>query len=543
MNNYLTALVKNILNFHWILSNRYEIGKKLLYFFRNKYDQSIKKELIGFNNKNKDIYEKYTAFYDIPDEGLQYDKCMALIKEYYNATLEMTKTKHFSGTIYQDTMNVQVKDLDLPHTLETLYLEIYQRSHMWNALHDHEFHVVNLINLQLISCCANLFGGDLKNTQGLVTTGGTQSIMSSARMYMNWGINEKGLARNKCTIIALDTIHASLMKAQQAYGFKLILVPTKNGNVDYNELITIVRKHCKNLVALYCSLPSYAYGTQDDVEFFAKLAVEYQVGLHIDCCLGGFIVNFVTTIASKLLQLNGVTSISIDTHKNGLAPKGSSVLLTRKLGKYNLLYHSIYAFSDWNGGLYGTVYDPGSSSCVESFCALITLLYYGKNSYRDLASRIHYTTKILCNSLEQNKYISVINKDPVNVFAIKLKLKHGATYRLSDLMAERGFIFNTMTNDIIHFCITKRFISNEDTVSRFLDQIDKCISIILDELSKNPNIEYSGNAKLYCTVDEIRFAMDNSSFSKYFENYFFGKLGVEDTIRMHFLSINNPFVE
>lgn len=525
------------------MSVRHDIGKKLLYFFKSKYYASIDKELKSFNLKNQALYNKYTAYYDIPDEGLGYDGCMSLIREYYTATMNMINGKHFSGAIYPDTMLTSKADLELPHNLETLYLEIFQRANMWNALHDHEFHIVNLINLQLISCCANLFGGDLKTTQGLVTTGGTQSIMSSARMYMNWGINERGVARHKCTIIALDTIHASLMKAAQAYGFNLVLVATKNGEPDYAILNNTIKKHRKNLVALYCSLPSYAYGTRDNIDFFAKMAHENKIGLHIDCCLGGFIANFVDATAPVLLKINGVTSISIDTHKNGLAPKGSSVLLTRQLGKYNLLYHSIYSFSDWNGGLYGTVHDPGSVSCIEAFCALVTLLYYGKNNYRKFAHSINNTAQNLADMLSKNPHIDVINNKIINVFAFRLKLKHGATYRLSDLMAEREFIFNTMTDDIIHFCVTKRFISDPKIAESFLEKINECINIILSELEKDPDIAYSGNAKLYCSVDEIRFAKDNGTFSKYFENYFFGKMGVDDTVKMHFMSINNPFID
>ena len=48
----------------------------------------------------------------------------------------------------------------------------------------------------------------------------------------------------------------------------------------------------------------------------------------------------------------GVTSLSADTHKNGLAPKGSSVLITKNIESRNLAYYSIYSVPEWNGGVY-----------------------------------------------------------------------------------------------------------------------------------------------------------------------------------------------
>ena len=86
----------------------------------------------------------------------------------------------------------------------------------------------------------------------------------------------------------------------------------------------------------------------------------------MDCCLGGFIVNFLDAEAREFLRMPGVTSLSIDTHKNGWAPKGSSVLITRpvrdlKLREVNLVYHIYYSIPSWPGGLYGSPQDRGSN--------------------------------------------------------------------------------------------------------------------------------------------------------------------------------------
>ena len=65
------------------------------------------------------------------------------------------------------------------------------------------------------------------------------------------------------------------------------------------------------------------------------------VCLHVDACLGGFVLpfaaaaaagrdddqNVVTKIQPFDFRVEGVTSMSVDTHKYGLAQKGSSVVL------------------------------------------------------------------------------------------------------------------------------------------------------------------------------------------------------------------------
>jgi sphinganine-1-phosphate aldolase len=88
----------------------------------------------------------------------------------------------------------------------------------------------------------------------------------------------------------------------------------------------------------------------DDVSSLAKIAVAKKICLHVDACLGGFVMPFANealegteagseagtkgnegSTRSKTalfdFRVPGVTSMSIDTHKYGLAQKGSSVVL------------------------------------------------------------------------------------------------------------------------------------------------------------------------------------------------------------------------
>lgn len=67
------------------------------------------------------------------------------------------------------------------------------------------------------------------------------------------------------------------------------------------------------------SVPNYPYGTMDDIEGIAALGCKYDIPVHVDCCLGGFLTVFMPQAGYLLppfdFSVSGVTSISADTHK------------------------------------------------------------------------------------------------------------------------------------------------------------------------------------------------------------------------------------
>lgn len=67
------------------------------------------------------------------------------------------------------------------------------------------------------------------------------------------------------------------------------------------------------------SVPNYPYGTVDNIEAIAKLGKKYNIPVHVDACLGGFLIMFMKRAGYPLkpfdFAVDGVTSISADTHK------------------------------------------------------------------------------------------------------------------------------------------------------------------------------------------------------------------------------------
>lgn len=67
------------------------------------------------------------------------------------------------------------------------------------------------------------------------------------------------------------------------------------------------------------SAPNFPYGTIDDIEGIAALGVKYNIPVHVDACLGGFLIAFMKRAGYKIrpfdFSVKGVCSISADTHK------------------------------------------------------------------------------------------------------------------------------------------------------------------------------------------------------------------------------------
>lgn len=67
------------------------------------------------------------------------------------------------------------------------------------------------------------------------------------------------------------------------------------------------------------SCPNFPYGVIDEIEAIAALGLKHNIPVHVDACLGGFLVVFMKRAGYPLkpydFRVKGVTSISTDTHK------------------------------------------------------------------------------------------------------------------------------------------------------------------------------------------------------------------------------------
>jgi sphinganine-1-phosphate aldolase len=195
---------------------------------------------------------------------------------------------------------------------------------------------------------------------GLVATGGTGSICHAMLAYREYAHQHLGIDRP--TVIKPETAHPAFDKACHLFGIDLRVAPVdpRTTQVDTEW----VDRHIDaDTVAIIGSACNYGYGTIDPIGDLSDIALRHGVGLHVDSCLGGFILPFGQELGYDIPVFDyrhpGVTSISADTHKYGYALKGTSVLTFRDQALRNSQY---FFLTDWSGGKYCSPGMEGSRS-------------------------------------------------------------------------------------------------------------------------------------------------------------------------------------
>ncbi len=534
------------------------------------YDKDIQKQYVA---SCKEIREQWAPFEQamprkklltkIPEQGWGDKKIFKLLKDYHRITMAGLQGMHHSGTVYipelshevlpivydkQEPQNDREYLIQLSKRLNALFNTCYDISKFWNSLHTDEFPAGSVLEYQVSRMVAGMFGGNPKEVMGIVTSGGTESLMLAMRAYRNFGMREKGHKPGEGVIIAPKSVHAAVLKAAQAYCLKVVLVDTdENGRIDLQQLEKTVQQYHGKAVAMVGSAPAYPKGNVDPIEEMAALAKKYGIGFHADACLGGFVINNVRE-HTNYLAMPGVTSCSACNHKSGFAPKGSSTLVTQKLHGKNLLFYATYPVPDWEGGLYGTVKDAGSQSCTPALVAFVAMLAIGQDGYRRIAKLIQKATTTMAAEITKHKGKLVIQGDAdVNVVAFKIDpawgMKKGATYALAKEMSKRGFVLNKLPHDAAHFCITAKFLVDPQGMDKFKTALAQSLDQVV-KLNKKlkPGQEFPGAAQYGSAGRALEPKPSELGWGKYFQYWLFGRQGLNDAVRSHYLAVLDPYV-
>jgi sphinganine-1-phosphate aldolase len=285
---------------------------------------------------------------------------------------------------------------------------------------------------------------------GVVTFGGTESLINPMLVYRDRGRAEKGITQPE--VIMPVTAHVALDKAAHLLGVKLLKAPLAG---DWGVDVDWVRDHVTdNTVALVGSAPNYAHGIVDPIEDLAGIAREHDIGLHVDGCLGGFILPWGERLGVAVprfdFRIDGVTSISADTHKYGYALKGSSVLLYREAALRRFQY---FNYPDWPGGIYLSPGLSGSRSggvVAATWAAMVSL---GEDGYLDVAKGIFDTAAEIRRGVETIPELQVIG-DPT--FLVAFRAPELNIYHVNDHLIELGWRLNALQlPPALHFCVTR----------------------------------------------------------------------------------------
>ena len=163
---------------------------------------------------------------------------------------------------------------------------------------------------------------------GTMTSGGSESLILAVLAYRGYARETRGVTRPN--IVIPVTGHVALDKAGHLLGVSVRHV--KVDPVSMVPRLSDLRRACDgNTIMLLASAPQYAHGVMDPIADIAALGQSLNIPVHVDACLGGFLIAFAEKIGLQLdpydFRVPGVTSISADTHKFGYAPKVNNKII------------------------------------------------------------------------------------------------------------------------------------------------------------------------------------------------------------------------
>ena len=367
--------------------------------------------------------------------------------------------------------------------LDKLLHDIFPYFNKSNPLHTNLYPSIRKMENELILFMKNLFNGN-NDTCGTFTSGGTESILLACKTYRDY-FKDKGVDNPE--IIASSTVHCAFNKACKYFNIKLILINSlENGQYDLKML---KKKINKNTILIVGSTPCYNLGIIDNIEELNKIALEYKIPLHVDACIGSFLINF--TDYKYDFSLEGVTSISADFHKYGQSPKGASSILYKNK---DFIKYQYFIYKDWSGGIYASSIMSGSRCGNIVALTWATMLYFGKEGYLENYKFIMNLKNNFINEIKKINELFIIGNPELSIIAIGSKVIN--VNILCDELKKNKWSVNVIQNPTgFHFCLT--FYHTIETINNFIADL-----ICLIKKLKNEGIQKYSSC-IYGTMQKI----------------------------------------
>ena len=421
----------------------------------------------------------------LPLHGRSTDSLLAEIKSMVTKEDSKWKDGCVSGAVYHG----ETQHLACLNQVCSLYT-------LSNPLHPDLWPSVRKFEAEVCSMTASFLNGGDKGVVGCMTSGGTESILMAVKAHREWGLHERGITKPELIIPA--TAHAAFDKAAEALCIKLVKLPVDQVTFQVDPKL-VESRITGNTILIVGSAPNYPQGTIDRIRELSELALSKGVGLHVDCCLGGFVLPFAKDAGFDVpdfdFRLKGVTSMSADCHKYGYAIKGTSVVLFRNKA---LRRHMYWCYADWTGGLYCTPTMAGSRSGALSAACCASMMRMGRSGYIEAVGNILRTRQYIQKGIEAIPGITVMGNPQAMVVAWESKLLN--VYSIADKMSEKGWSINSLQKPAaVHICVTYPH-TQPGVAKRFLLDLRQTVEDMMAELKagkKGTMKNAGGSAPIY----------------------------------------------
>ena len=252
---------------------------------------------------------------------------------------------------------------------------------------------------------------NLDNAYGNIVTGGTEANIMAIRAARNHARKYKNIENGE--IILPKSAHFSFKKAADMMNLKIV-----EAELDENYKInveSVKNKISPNTVAIVAIAGTTELGLIDPIEEISKIAHDNNIYFHVDAAFGGFSIPFLRNCGYDFpefdFKLPGVSSITLDPHKMGLAPIPAGGIIFREKEYLNVMaVDSPYLTVKTQSTVVGTRIGASTAATYA------LLKYFGRSGYSKLAKNLMENTSFLNDCLKKIGY-EVIVEPELNIVA------------------------------------------------------------------------------------------------------------------------------
>jgi sphinganine-1-phosphate aldolase len=271
---------------------------------------------------------------------------------------------------------------------------------------------------------------------GTATAGGTESVMLAVKAARDHARAARPEVLRPRMLLPL-TAHACFHKA--AHYLDVEVVPVEVDPLTLRaDVADARRKMSPEVILVVGSAPGYAHGVIDPIAELAALAREHGALMHVDACVGGMVLPFLRELGRPVpaydFEVEGVTSLSMDLHKYGFAPKGASLLFLRDR---TLRAAQYFACARWTGYSIVNSTTLGTKSVAALAAAWAVMQHLGRQGFLERAAAMWSATERLTRAVDAQPGLRRLGEAEVNLFAFTTT--DGDVFELADRLGELGW--------------------------------------------------------------------------------------------------------
>jgi sphinganine-1-phosphate aldolase len=385
--------------------------------------------------------DEYEVHRTMPEEGMDKQSIIAMMSDLSSRENHVWESGQCSGTMYCGD-----------HDHYDFLNEAFAHFSYVNTLQRDMCPSATKFEAEIIAMTLDMLGSNSlteTNPGGLVTSGGSGSIAHAVLAYRE----SAAPSTSRPNMIKPETAHPAFAKAGHLFGVDMKIAPVDPVTTQV-DLDWVRANIDSNTVALIGSATNYGYGTVDPIGELGAIALEHEVGLHVDGCLGGFILPFGRELGYPIAPFDfsvpGVTTISADTHKYGYALKGTSVLAFADQSLRNAQY---FYLTDWSGGKYCSPGIDGSRSGGLLAATWAAMVHLGRSGYRRYAEAIFATSAQMQAAVRSHPSLRMMGQPS---FLFSFTSDEFDIYLVNDFLRTRGWRLNGQQYpNAIHMAVTR----------------------------------------------------------------------------------------